>query len=325
VVLMLDYETISHDDFIQLPTEEIAKIINRLGRPKSGVFLSDGSRRSAMVFWGLKPEHESFEESYIEVGSKQFLDNLKMIFDHGLETIMIPSLKHENYNRYKKNIDAIIYKAIKTMLIGETWVKFYEDYNVKVKIYGDLEYVKQKGYPEIYEWAKEIEERTKNNTTHKLFHGLACSNFYEHRRLMDLAVDFYIENNRKPNEQEKIRLYFGDDMEDVDFLIRSTEIRDSDLQPPIISGRKTQMYFLVAPDHISFSQNVFREILYDLLYSRLPAFGKKEYKDIDYSESNLKFIKEYYSLNKTKIFGIGKKIGPFWIPIINIELPTNKD
>jgi undecaprenyl diphosphate synthase len=321
---MNDYRTITRNEFLELSNEDIARIVKLEGRPKTGVFISDGSRRSAIVFMGLQPDKDNFEKKYIEAEAKNFLNNIKIIFQHGLHTLIIPSLKHENYEREKKNIDAMVHRAIKTLLLGEDWLNFYKEYGVKVKVYGDLDYVKQKGYPEIMEWSSEVEELTKNNRNHRIFYGIACSNIYEHRRLMDLAVDFYKKNNRKPSDEEKIQLYYGDKVDDVDFLIRSTIIRDSDLQPPIISGRKTQMYFFVAPDHISFSTDSFREILYDLIFSREPAFGKKEYKENELNQSVIKFMKEYYILNKSEVIGLGEKIGPFWVPQINIQMPKKE-
>jgi undecaprenyl diphosphate synthase len=293
-------------------------------RPKVGVFLSDGSRRSAMFFLDLQPNKEHFERDYIEIQGKKFLENVKIILQHGLHTLIIPALKHENFDRDKKNVDAIMYHGIKSMLTGKAWLEFYEKFNVKVKIYGDLNFIINKGYTEIADWVKEVEDRTKNNNRYRIFHGIACSNRYEHPRLMDLAVDFYIKEKRKPDEKEKIQLYYGDNIDDVDFLIRATEIRDSDLQPPIISGRRTQMYFLVAPDHVSFSTEVFREILYDLIYCRTSVFGKKVYKDTDPDENNINFMKKYYILNKSKVLGLGEKVGEFWVPQIEIRMPKNE-
>jgi undecaprenyl diphosphate synthase len=319
-----DYKDLTRNKFLKLSTKEISKIVRHEGRPKVGVFIPDGTRRSAMFFLGLKPDDNDFEEKYIEIEGKKFLENTKIIFDHGLHTLFIPSLKHENYDRKKKSIDAIIYSAIKSMLIGDDWLEFYDKYGVKVKVYGDLDFVTRKGYPEVTEWAKEIEKRTKHNKKHRIFNGIACSNRYELPRLMDLAIDFYINNNRKPTDKEKIRLYYDEDVDDVDFLIRATAVRDSDIQPPIISGRKTQMYFFVAPNHISFSTEVFREILYDLLYCRSPVFGNLSYSNSILKKINVEYIKNYYLINRSEILGVGEKIGPFWVPRISIKMPKNQ-
>jgi undecaprenyl diphosphate synthase len=315
---------ISKKDFLSLSVEEINKIIIEKGKPKVGVFIPDGTRRSAMFFLGLTPDEKNFENKYISIEGKKFLENVKIMFKYGLHTLFIPSLKHENYERDKKTIDSIIYHAIKSMLIGEEWRNFYKEYKVKVKVYGDIDFVLKKGYPEIIDWINEIEELTKNNKKHVLYHGIACSNRYEIPRLMDLSIDFFRKHGRKPSLKEKVLLYYDNPVEEVDFLIRATVIRDSDIQPPIISGRKTQMYFLVAPNHISFSKELYLEILYDLIFCRDAKYGKKSYNNDDLQKFNLEYLKDYYEINKSKIIGLGDKVGSFWLPKIEIEIPKKK-
>jgi undecaprenyl diphosphate synthase len=317
----MTHKNLTKNEFLQLSAAQISELVKKLGKPKVGVFMPDGSRRSAIFFLGLKPGDNDFEKKYIKVNGKKFLDDVKLIFQHGLNTLMVPTLKHENFDRDKKTVDAIIEYAIKSILVSKEWLDFYDEYKIKVTVYGDYEYIKSKGYPEVIDWIKEVEDLTKNNTKHKLFHGIACSNRYEHLRLMDLAIDFYHKHKRKPTEKEKIQLYYRDVVDDVDFLIRATEIRDSDLQPPIISGKRTQMYFLVAPDFISFSEDVYKNILYDLLYCRSQVLGRKMYQRKDLENINLNYIKNYYLNNRSEVVGLGEKFGPFWVPEINIIMP----
>lgn len=321
---MIDKQFISKNEFMNLSVEEINDIVKAKGKPKVGVIIPDGTRRSAMFFLGLLPNEKEFEKKYIKIEGKKFLENVKIIFKYGLHTLFIPSLKHENFGRDKKTIDSIMYKAIKSMLLGDEWLDFYNEYNVKVKVYGDFDFVLKSGYPKIIDWVNEIEEITKRNKKHILYHGIACSNRYEIPRLMDLSIDFFKEHSRYPNLNEKIQLYYTDPVGEVDFLIRATAIRDSDIQPPIISGRKTQMYFLVAPNHISFSKKIYKEILYDLLFCRDAKYGKKKYNNEDIGASNLEYLKNYYHINKSKVIGLGEKVGPFWIPKIDIEIPKRK-
>ena len=107
---MKDYKNLSRDEFLKLSTEDIVEIISVEGRPKVGVFMPDGSRRSAMFFLGLKPSQDDFENKYIEIEKRKFLENVRIMFEHGLETLIIPTLKHENFDRDERTINAIMNK-----------------------------------------------------------------------------------------------------------------------------------------------------------------------------------------------------------------------
>ena len=318
---MKDYKKLSHEKFIRLSNEEIANIIKTERRPKVAMLIPDGNRRYAMSFLNIMPKSKDFETEYMRQNSENFMRNIKMMFDHGLETLFVPCLKHENLYRDKNYVEGITQYALKLIFSDEKWIDFYNENNIKVKIYGDLDYISNKGFDDLIQIVKDLEKITSNNNKHKLFYGLACSNKYEYPRLMDLAIDFYKNNNRYPTYKEKIEMYYGENVNEVDLFIRPTAIRDSDIQPPLISGNKTQMYFLVAPDNLSFNRDVFRNILYDFLFCRNSIFGSKTYQNEMIAKSDLEEIKDFYLLNKSKVIGLGEKIGPFWIPQINIQIP----
>ncbi|MCK5559357.1 MAG: undecaprenyl diphosphate synthase family protein, partial [Thermoplasmata archaeon] len=267
------------EEFMKLPTEEIRKIVEVKGFPKVGVIIPDGNRRYAMAFLNVTPKSKTFEIDYMRENSKKFIRNIQVIFDHGLNTLFVPCMKHENFYRDEGYIKAITQFSLKLILTDEKWLDFYKKNNIKVKVYGDLNYVSEKGHSEIIRWAKNLEKETSKNSKYRLFYGIACSNKFEYPRLMDLAIEFYTKHKKIPSYDEKINLYYGEKVDDVDLFIRPTAIRDSDIQPPLISGHKTQMYFLVAPDSISFNKNVFREILYDTLFCRTNVLGIRTYKN----------------------------------------------
>ncbi len=312
---------ITKEEFMALSSKEIASIVKKEGRPKVGVYLIDGTRRAGFLFYNLKPQSENFEKKLYNNINPLFLHQIKIILTHGLQTLFIPIFKHENLDRKKEWLDKAIENGVRPVFQGEKWLDFYNEYDIKVKIYGDLDYIKKCGYSKLVDWAMELEKNTSHHKTHRIYWGLACSNNFEQKRLFDLGINFYKEFGRHPNSDEKIKLYFGENVDEVDILIRSTEIRDSDLQPPIISGKKTQMYFLVAPNDISFNENVFKEILFDFLYCRTNIFGNRMYYDEDLENVDIKALQQYYELNKHLIIGIGNRIGKFWIPYLNIKIP----
>ena len=312
---------ITREEFMTLSDHDIATIINKNKRPKAAVLIPDGNRRFAMSFLNMMPNSKDFETEYMKNNSEAFMKNLQIMYSHGLNTLFIPCMKHENFFRDKEYVKAITQFSLKLIFTDKKWIDFYQDNDIKVKIYGDLDYVKNKGYEELLQHAYDLEKITENNKKHKLFFGIACSNKHEYPRLMDMAIEFYKKFNRKPSYQEKLELYYGENVDDIDLFIRPTELRDSDIQPPLISGQQTQMYFLVAPDSISFNKDVYRNILYDYLYCRTSEFGIKTYQDKIINKSDLEEIKDYYSQNMHTIISTGKRIGNFWVPEVKIITP----
>lgn len=312
-------DEISHDEFIKLPTEKIREIVHNKGIPKVGVLIPDGTRRWGIINLNLNPDLETFEEELFKVENKQVIEKVKIFFNHGLDTLFMPGVTHGNFKRTGQYVDTVTNIGLKFIFNDQSWFDFYEKYDVKVKIYGDLKYVKKMGYDQVIKWIKNVEELTKNNSSYKIFHGLACSNSFESIRLVNMAIDFYKKNIRSPSKEELIKLYYGEKVDEVDFFLRPTVIRDSDIQPLLISGRKTQFYFPISPV-LSFTKEMYREILYDMLFSRMITMSRKQWKRENLNRQQIEYLKKYYDLNKSSIIGIGKRIGNLWVPLPQVKL-----
>lgn len=315
-------QLIGYDRFMKLPTQKIAKTVHEMGKPRVGVLSSNGNRRVAVLFHGLDPTSPDFMREEAARLNGRFMEEIEIMMSHGLHTLFVPALTHGNLQR-KKEIDAYMRHYFDHLYGSQEWRDFYRRMGIRVRFYGNLELLGSLGYSNIVELCRELEEETADNKRHRLFYGMACSSSVEHLRLMDLAIEFYIENGRKPTDKEKIRMYYGEDVEDVDFYLTAAKIRDSDIQPPLISGRKTQLYFLVAPDSISLTQEVYRRILYDLIYCRDITMGKNVYSEGDFDKDVQGELKQYYVSNRSAIIGLGRNIGNIWVPHVNIVMPKS--
>ena len=304
----------TREEFLKLPVEEVAEIVRAEGVPKVGVFMLDGSRRAAMLFKNLDPTSDGFFDKMIYETGTEFINNVKTIFDHGIHTLMIPTMNHANFNRNKKYIEKSLNVAFNCLFKDDVWLKFYEDYDIKVRVYGDFNYIMSKGLVHLKEMVDEIMELTAHHKKHRLFWGIGCTNNIEQARLMDMAVEFYKKHGRIPTTDEKFEMYYGEYIEPVDFLIRATEMRDSGVFPSLVDAHKTQLYFPVAPTTLSMTPDTFRRILYDLLYSRTRIFAIKEYGMEDISGSILDEVREYYRKNMFAVIGLGTAKGKFWLP-----------
>jgi hypothetical protein len=117
----------------------------------------------------------------------------------------------------------------------------------------------------------------------------------------------------QPTREDLISAYYGTDVPEVGFFVRPTEVRDSDVQPILVSASRTQMYFPVCP-MILLTKTAVRTILFDLIFNRVASGGKKMYSASDLSTTKLIKVREYYLANMEKILGVGQREGPFWLP-----------
>jgi len=313
---------LSKNDFLSLKDREIAKIIERVEGPRTVVVVPDNTRRTGILYWDMRADSDDFEERLFGRLSHPFIELIRTIFGHGIRTLFIPSLTHGNLSRSRRYVDANLNYATKLILKGKDWLDFYEKHQIRVKVYGDLEYVSELGYPHIAEWAKEVESRTSGNDGHVLFWGYACSSSVETLRLLDMSIDFYREHGAYPTREEKVGMYYGELVDDVDLFIRPGELRDSECQPPLISGN-AQMYFPVCP-LTEMGGAFFKEILYDYLYCRVITKSRKEYRR-SLGKSEAAFLRRYLAANEGAIIGLGERVGDFWVPTQEITTPPSEE
>lgn len=304
-------------EFLSLKAEEIAKIVKEEGKPRVVVLVPDNTRRTGILFWEMKPDSADFEAELFAKLSPLYMNLIETIFGHGIQTLFIPGLTHGNLQRGRKYVDSNINCATKLILQSEQWTDFYEEHEIRVKVYGNLQYIVDLGYPHVIDWCREIENKTSENRKHLLFWGYACSSSHETLRLMDMSIDFYKKHRRYPTKSEKIVMYYGEHVDDVDIFIRPGEVRDSDCQPPLISG-KAQMYFPLSP-LTQLKEDFFKQILYDFLYCRMITFSKKKYIDRDIKEFDIETLRRYLETNRDVIIGLGERLGKFWIPNCQIK------
>lgn len=306
----------SEEEFLKLSKNEVNEIIQKIGRPKNVVVVPDATRRTGIIYNKMTADQQDFEKNVIVQLDLPYLNLIKTIYDHGIETVLIPGLTHRNLNRGKQYVDSVIGVGLRSILTGKEWLEFYNRYEVKVDFYGDSQYLKKVttkfGYPEVLDWCDKLKNETKEYISHRLFWGFGCSNSFETFRIIKLSIDFYNKNNKYPTEEDLIELYYGEHIDKIDIFIRPGEIRDSDCQPPLIGGN-SQFYFPIAP-LTELDNNFFRRILYDFIFCRYMTFDRIHYSNLQFDAEDVQFLKQYYDLNRNNIIGLGKKVSHFWLP-----------
>ncbi|MFC2146643.1 hypothetical protein ACFLRT_04700 [Acidobacteriota bacterium] len=301
---------ISKEEFVALPAEEIARIVKQKGKPKLGIFVPDGNRRMTMALTGLSEDSEDFYSEYVRLFTGKFMENLKVFFPHGLETLIVPLISPTILNRNQKYINLAINGLLQALVKSDKWLNFYKKNDIRVRTYGNPEHLKGTECQKGIQWIEEIKTQTSHHKTHTLFYGF-LSNNTGGMESINLAVEFYQLHRRKPTYPEMKEMYYGENLPGADFFIMSTKIAGAGALPPFISTKKTEMYFLQAPGVIGLTRQAYRDILYDLLYCR-PDGTIKKYSVHDLKD--IEVLKKYYFSDESIVLGPGKRVGKFWVP-----------
>lgn len=303
---------ISSEEFIRLPTGKIAQIVTQQGNPKAGIFVPDGNRRMTLALSKLNPTKDVFYSENAHLTTQYFRRNLELFFNHGLPTLFVPLISPTVLKRSRRYLAMTLLEGLKIIFQSQRWLDFYTEHDIRISFYGDLKYLTEAGCDQVIDWIAKAKDFTAGHKSHRLFYGIASPNRVG-TELARLAIDFYKLHGREPTYQEQVKMYYGESAAPADFFIMSTKLAGLGALPPLISGAETQMYFLIAPGVMALTQETYRKILYDLIFCR-PIKSREEYSAVDLQEVEL--LSDYYSQQKSKVIGLGKKIGKFWVPDI---------
>jgi hypothetical protein len=234
--------------------------------------------------------------------------------------LFVPCLTNGNLRRNKHYVEQAVNQGLQYILKNDEWRSFYRENGIRIKIYGNIRLLEELGYSHVLDWISDVQRETAGNREHTLFYGIGCSNREEYERLLDHAIAFQKEHGRKPSRDEQVEWYYNGHVDDVDFFIRPTIMRDSDVQPPLISGVRTQMYFPIAPFPFLDENNV-RQILFDLLFQRTITLGSDTENLNGLALEEHELIRQYYENNRSVIIGTGERIGDYWLPVNNLKIP----
>jgi tuberculosinol/isotuberculosinol synthase len=295
---------ISFEHFLQLPTEEVAALVRATGQ-KVCVFPVNGTRR-----WFIL-EHEDeigndFFESYVDISIKKHVELCAMLFDHGIDTILAPVFGRELMQRGDEYTQRVGIDGLVRTATDKNYRDFFEQYNVKVRFYGDYRDILT-GTP--YEYALksiyEVTEATKHNTDFRLFFGVFADEVTE--TISRLSVEHFLAQGSVPDKQTLIRKYYGEDIPAVSLFIGFDKFSVYDM--PLLATGEEDLYFSISPSPYM-TEHQLRAILYDHLYTRRTP--EPDYTKL--SSDELNWLRNYYRRNKDYAFGVGKLKFNLWFP-----------
>jgi tuberculosinol/isotuberculosinol synthase len=289
------------EKFLQLSAEEVAKIVRSTGQ-RVCVFPFNGTRRWFLLEYGRVFNGDA-AQNYVELTSQGYINTYKLVFEHGIDTIVAPVFGGEILSRGEEYMREI--GANMTLLATHpAFLEFYETYGIRVHFYGDYrKRLSETPYAYICDAFDEITQKTAQNTQHRLFYGVWADESTE--TIAELSVDHFQKKGKIPSRRELIEKYYGEYIEKADIFIGFEKFNVFDY--PMLGWGEESLYFMVAPS-LYMNENQLRTILYDYIFLR-PV------QDPDYftmSTDDFEAMRKFYKVNREVTFGVGEMRGDIW-------------
>ena len=298
--------------FQNLSTNEVAELVHKAGSQVC-VFPINGTRR-----WFLLEHPEmaagNYLADYLRIAGQRHVELYQLFFDHGIDTLLTPIFGPDILER-SAAYNQMIEVGLLWFAQNQTFLDFYEAYDVRVKVYGDAEhYLAGTPYEEALAAFQELEERTAGNQSCRLFFGVCAHDAAE--SIAKIGWQFRQTNGKLPTKREIVTAYYGEYVKPVNFFIGFN--RPAAFDMPLIATGAEDLYFTVAPSPY-LDRETLRTILYDHLYTR-------RIDDSDYGKvtgDEWEAVQKFYAANRHKVLGVGeqKHNGKFWHPRPQVVTP----
>lgn len=274
------------------------------------IFVPDGSRRMVLANTDYDVNSKEFFKNCFELPCKSLLKSLNVLFNNGIKNLIIPVLskaviekRGDKYKQYTIN------NLIETVFNGESYLHFYNKYDIRVNFYGNIKTLEGSIDKKYIDYIYKILDDTKNNNGPKLFFGIG-ENPWLSATMVDEVIKFYEKYHKKPSREELIKEYYGFNLPYANAFILSSKMSSLGASPIYLIDGNTEFYFLSAPIGDGLTNENFQKILAD--YKKRENNRKAKYMREDFSLANRKKLKEYFKNNKDRIIGIGHEIGNSW-------------
>jgi tuberculosinol/isotuberculosinol synthase len=293
--------------FLGLPTEEVAALVKATGR-KVCVFPVNGTRRWFILEHGDKIGNDFFE-AYMGVSIQNHIKLCALLFDHGIDTILAPVFGRELMHRGDEYTKRVGIDGLVRTATDNNYREFFNNYNVKVRFYGDYrDVLTGTPYEHALKSMYEVTEATKYHSGSHLFFGVFADEVTD--TIARLSVEHYLAQGAIPDKQTLVQRYYGEDLPPVSFFIGFDKFTVFDM--PLLSTGGEDLYFSLSPSPYM-TQHQLRAILYDHIYVRRTP--EPDYTKL--KEDELTWLRNYYRDNKDHAFGVGKLKFDLWIQDTN--------
>jgi adenosine tuberculosinyltransferase len=291
-------------EWLSWSTEEVAQWIAALPRPVVMGWPFNGTRRWYLLHRRNNPDTEDYVTTLIRRQAEQH----RLVFAHGVSTILAPSFGTELLQRgstYARQAlggllqlaDDAVYQE---MLAAGLRIRFYGDYEEKLNVLGCRPMLKA---------CADLISATASGNGPLLLIGLFADAPYP--TIARLSVEFAEQKGRPPNRQELIEAYYGCAVPDLTLYLGFAQPALFDI--PLLTTGEEDLYATLTPSP-SLTEKQLREILYDNLITRRTAEG--DYEELsDEAQAALAAYNDRYT---GVTLGIGSRdpLTGIWNPLL---------
>jgi hypothetical protein len=244
--------------------------------------------------------------AYMQEAGKQHIALYKMLFEHGLGTIIAPMFGGELFNRGEDYVAHISAQGLAYLATNPDFLTFYHEWGVRVRFYGDYHrQLAQTPYSYLAEVFDRIGEHTQHNSRFRLFYGVYANDPAE--QVAEIGVHYFQKHGRIPGRNEIVRAYYGEEVQPVNIFVGFDKLSVFDY--PLLNLGEEDLYFTVAPS-LYLTERQLREILFDHLYTRRGPMA--DYTELSPEQQDQ--LRSYYQTNREKTLGVGVLREGIWLP-----------
>jgi len=302
------------ESFVNLPITEVARLVQAAG-PIVCAFPINGTRRWFMLEYDPQAADDP-AESYLDTMSEMHVSLYRMLFAHGIDTLLAPVFGPDLMERGDEYTEMAV-RGLARLANHATFLNFYSKYGVRVGFYGDYrKALAGTPYTFLGELFDEITEQTQANERHRILFGVCANDPVE--TISELTVRYYVDHGCIPDKQALIRQYYSMDVPLLSMFIGFDKFCVFDT--PLITTGNEDLYFTISPS-LYLTERQLREMLYDHLYTR--RLGETDYSQL--TSDDVQAMRNFYRANQGKTLGVGaiQPRGGYWYPLAQVELPVD--
>lgn len=298
------------DKFMHCSKHKVAQLLSGAGSRVCG-FPIKGTRRWFMLEY---PDYTAngFTKAYLQTGARRHIELYKMLFDHGLTTLIAPCFDMPLMQRGDKYMQ-LAAEGMSILATHPDFLDFYKIYKVRVRFYGEYRKVfDATPFAYLCESFDEITDRTSKYDRNRLFYGLFVQE--PSQVIAELAIQHYSEYRKAPDRNKLVSMYYGESIESMSLFISFGKPRIFDM--PLLTNGKEDLYFTVSP-MLYLTEQQLREILYDHLYARKRTTA-------DLQRDDWAMMEGYYKVNRGRTIGVGTMHERgVWYPLPQVKSPKD--
>jgi tuberculosinol/isotuberculosinol synthase len=248
----------------------------------------------------------NYVAQYMGISGRQHIALYKMMFDHGLDTIIAPMFGGELFSRGEDYVARIGADGLAYLATNPDFLAFYQEYDVRVRFYGDYHRQLAKT-PFAYLSAifDRIGAHTRHHERFRLFYGVFANDPAE--QVAEMGLRYFQRQGSLPARDDIVAAYYGEQLAPVDIYIGFDKFSAFDY--PLLNLGREDLYFTAAPS-LYLTESQLREILFDHLFTRRapePDYGQL-------TPEQRSELRSYYAEHGGKTLGVGKLRAGIWAP-----------